>query len=65
MIIWTDIAQWHCAHQQRCIDLNRCVCGTYDRQNADFEQRLKQAMERYPNQPQYDHAEHKRFLRGL
>jgi hypothetical protein len=48
MSIWTDIAQWHCAHQQRCIDLNRCVCGTYERQNADFEQRLKQAMERYP-----------------
>lgn len=49
--IYTDIAQWHCAHTTECLRQNRCVCGTYDRQNADFEQRLKLAMERYPQVP--------------
>jgi hypothetical protein len=47
MSIWTDIATWP-AYLAECLRQDRCVCGTYERQNADFEQRLKQAMERYP-----------------
>jgi hypothetical protein len=65
MTIFADLMQYPSSHSRECLRQNRCVCGHYERQNADFEARLKQAMERYPNQPQYDHAEHKRFMRGL
>ena len=48
--ILADIWCWANSHTAECLRLDRCICGTYDRQNADFEQRLKQAMERYPEQ---------------
>lgn len=65
MTIFEEMIVYPGSHSRDCLMHNRCVCGYYERQNADFEARLKRAMERYPNQPQYDHAEHKRFLRGL
>jgi hypothetical protein len=51
MSVLTDTALWHCAHQQRCIELNRCVCGHDRRRDEDFDAQLRRAMERYPDKP--------------
>jgi hypothetical protein len=51
MTIATDTALWHCAHQRRCLELNRCVCGHARRRDEDFDAQLKRAMERYPDKP--------------
>ena len=37
------------SHSRECLRQNRCVCGYYERQNADFEARLKQAMAAHPD----------------
>jgi hypothetical protein len=50
MSILTDTALWHCAHQRRCLQLNRCVCGHDRRRDEDFDAQLKRAMEKYPEQ---------------
>jgi hypothetical protein len=48
MSVLTDTALWHCAHQRRCLELNRCVCGHDRRRDEDFDAQLRRAMERYP-----------------
>jgi hypothetical protein len=50
MSVQTDTALWHCAHQRRCLELNRCVCGHDRRRDEDFDAQLRRAMERYPEQ---------------
>jgi hypothetical protein len=47
MSVWTDIATWP-AHQRRCLELNRCVCGHDRRRDEDFDAQLRRAMEKHP-----------------
>lgn len=51
--VFEDMMLYPSSHKRECAQLNRCVCGYYERQNADFEQRLKRAMEKWPDQLQY------------
>jgi hypothetical protein len=46
MTIFEDMMLYPSSHKRECLFQNRCICGQYERQNADFEARLKRAMER-------------------
>jgi hypothetical protein len=64
MNVFEDMFVNPSSHSRECLRQNRCVCGHFERQNADFEARLKRAMERYP-EPKFNADAHRRFMRGL